>query len=211
MLQRSPTGRTEFVEVLHDRSSAMRALDHLVIRSTTVRCVLSSRGGIDTALLGLMTTAAERGRLLLDPPLARHAETIERVARHHVDIRVHTQPARHMLLFDDRSAVLPLDGSDLNSGALLLRCPLATPYGQLFELMWADAETLSESAAQPDGLTSREAEIIGLLLNGATDHQVAARLGMSSRTVRAVVAHLQQRFGTRSRMALGFQLARSTD
>jgi DNA-binding NarL/FixJ family response regulator len=189
----------------------MRALDQLVTRSTSVRGVLSSRGGIDTALLGLMTIAAERGRLLLDPPLARHTETIERVARHHVDIRVHTQPARHMLLFDDRSAVLPLDASDLNSGAVLLRCPLATPYGQLFELMWSNAETLSESGHQPDGLTSREAEVIGLLLDGATDHQVAARLGMSSRTVRAVVAHLQQRFGTRSRMALGFQLARSTD
>lgn len=211
MLQRSPSGRTEFVEVLHDRSSVMRTLDHLVTRSAAVRAVLSSRGGIDSALLGLMSNAADRGRLLLDPPLARHTETIGRVARHHVDIRVHTQPARHMLVFDDRAAVLPLDASDLNTGAVLLRCPLSTPYGQLFELMWSDAETLSENAPPPDGLTSREAEVIGLLLNGATDHQVAARLGMSSRTVRAVVAHLQQRFGTRSRMALGFQIARSTN
>lgn len=211
MLQRSPTGRTGFVEVLHDRSCVMRTLDHLLTRSTAVRGVLSSRGGVDSALLGLMTNAAERGRLLLDPPLARHSETIGRAARHHVEIRVHTQPARHMLVFDDRSAVLPLDASDLNAGAVLLRCPLSTPYGQLFELMWSDAETLSESAPHHDGLNSRETEIIGLLLNGATDHQVAARLGMSSRTVRAVVAHLQQRFGTRSRMALGFRLARSAN
>jgi DNA-binding CsgD family transcriptional regulator len=209
VLQRSPSGRTEFVEVLHDRSAVLRTLDHLVSRSTSVRGVLSSRGGIDSALLGLMTNAAERGRLLLDPPLAGQAETIDRVARHNVEIRVHTQPARHMLVFDDRGAVLPLDASDLNTGAVLLRCPLSTPYGQLFELMWSDAETLSETLPQHDGLTSREAEVIGLLLNGATDHQVATRLGLSSRTVRAVVAHLQQRFGTRSRMALGFQLARS--
>jgi DNA-binding NarL/FixJ family response regulator len=61
-----------------------------------------------------------------------------------------------------------------------------------------------------DGLTSRETEFIGLLLDGATDHQVATRLGTSSRTVRAVLADLQQRHGTRSRMAPGFQLARVT-
>jgi len=209
VLQRSPASRTDFIEVLHDRSSVMRTLDHLVTRSATVRGVLSSRGGVDRALLDLMTNAAGRGRLLLDPSLALHTETIERVARHRVAIRVHTQPARQMLVFDDRSAVLPLDASDLNTGAVLLRCPLSAPYGQLFELMWSDARSPSESAPPHDGLSHRETEVIGLLLDGATDHQVAARLGMSSRTVRAVVAHLQQRFGTRSRMALGFQLARS--
>ncbi|MBM7863479.1 helix-turn-helix domain-containing protein [Lentzea nigeriaca] len=53
------------------------------------------------------------------------------------------------------------------------------------------------------------AEVIGLLPDGATDHRVATRLGMSSGSVRPVVVHLQQRFGTRSRMALGCQLARS--
>jgi hypothetical protein len=34
---------------------------------------------------------------------------------------------------------------------------------------------------------------------------------MSSHTVRSVVAQLQQRYGTRSRMALSFQLARGTN
>jgi DNA-binding NarL/FixJ family response regulator len=115
-----------------------------------------------------------------------------------------------MLVFDDRTAVLPLDASDLNAGAMLLRSPLAVTYGELFELMWADTRTADGSPAET-GLSSRETKVIGLLLDGATDHQVAARLGMSSRTVRSVVAQLQQRYGTRSRMALGFQLARVTD
>lgn len=110
----------------------------------------------------------------------------------------------------DRSAVLPLAADDLNAGAMLLHSPLATAYGELFELMWSDART-PDGAPGESGLSSRETKVIGLLLDGATDHQIAARLGMSSRTVRAVVAQLQQRYGTRSRMALGFQLARATD
>jgi DNA-binding CsgD family transcriptional regulator len=210
VLRRSSAGRTEFVELLHDRSSVLRALEDLVVRSASVLGVLTSRGGFDSALLDLMTIAAERGRLLLDPALGRHAESIEILSRRRVHIRVQAKPIRHMLVFDDLSAVLPLD-ADLNTGAVLLRSPLAAPYAQLFELMWSDARSLTETSPPQDGLTSRETQVIGLLLDGATDHQVATRLGMSSRTVRSVVAQLQQRYGTRSRMALGFQLARGTD
>ncbi|MFS8100751.1 helix-turn-helix transcriptional regulator [Lentzea alba] len=184
----------------------MRTLESLVVRSTSVRGVLSSQGGVDHALLGLMTNTAERGRLLLDPPLAREAETFD----HQALIRVHTKPARQVLVFDDRVAVLPLAAGDLNVGAVLVRSPLALAYGELFELMWSDARTPDGTPGET-GLSSRETKVIGLLLDGATDHQVATRLGMSSRTVRAVVAQLQQRYGTRSRMALGFQLARVTN
>lgn len=204
MLRRSPAVRTEFVEFLHDRSAAMRMVENLVVRSTSVRGVLSSRGGVDSTLLDLATNTAERGRLLLDPAVAGHVGP-----RHQMAIRVLTKPARCMLVFDDRSAVLPLAADDLNVGAMLLRSPLAAAYGELFELMWSDARTPDDTSGET-GLSSRETKVIGLLLDGATDHQVAARLGMSSRTVRAVVAQLQQRYGTRSRMALGFQLARVT-
>lgn len=188
----------------------MRTLENLVTRSASVRGVLSSRGGIDGALLDLMTSVAERGRMLLDPPLARQAESIDRLTRHQVLIRVYTKPARQVLVFDDRTAVLPLATGDLSAGAILLRSPLAIAYGELFELMWSDARNPDGTPGET-GLSSRETKVIGLLLDGATDHQVATRLGMSSRTVRAVVAQLQQRYGTRSRMALGFQLARTTN
>ncbi|SER65099.1 regulatory protein, luxR family [Lentzea xinjiangensis] len=181
----------------------MRVLENLLVRCTSVRVVLSSRGGLDSALLDL-ATATERGRLLLDPTVARHLGP-----RHRMSVRVLAKPSRCMLVFDDRSAVLPLAADDLNVGAMLLRNPLATTYGDLFELMWSDARA-PQGGPDETGLSSREAEIVELLLEGATDHQVAARLGMSSRTVRAVVAQLQQRYGTRSRMALGFQLARVT-
>jgi len=204
VLRRSPAVGTEFVELLHDRSAAVRALDNLVVRSTSVRSVLSSRGALDSALLDLITTTA-RGRLLLDHTIARHVHP-----RHQVPLRVLAKPARCMIVFDDRSALLPLAADDLNVGAMLLRGPLATTYGELFELMWADARP-PDGPPAGTGLSSRETEVIELLLSGATDHQVAARLGMSSRTVRAVVAQLQQRYGTRSRMALGFQLARAAN
>lgn len=205
MLRRSSAVRTEFVELLHDRSATIRVVENLVVRSASVRGVLSGQSGVDNALLDLVTTTVERGRLLLDPAIARHAGP-----RHQVSIRVLARPARCMLVFDERNAVLPLAADDLNVGAMLLRRPLTIAYGELFELMWSDARSGDDAPAEP-GLSSRETEVIGLLLDGATDHQVAARLGMSSRTVRSVVAQLQQRYGTRSRMALGFQLARGTN
>ncbi|MFD0486022.1 helix-turn-helix transcriptional regulator [Saccharopolyspora spinosporotrichia] len=62
-------------------------------------------------------------------------------------------------------------------------------------------------AAQP-GLSGRELEVARLLIDGATDAEVADRLHVSARTVRTAVARLQQRYGTSSRMALGFHLAR---
>ena len=205
MFRRSSAVRTEFVELLHDRSATIRVVENLLVRSTSVRAVLSSQSGLDSALLGLVTDTAERGRLLLDPVMAGHV-----TSSHHLPIRVLARPARCMLVFDDRNAVLPLAADDLNVGAMLLRSPLTIAYGDLFELMWSDARSPDDAPADA-GLSSRETKVIGLLLDGATDHQVAARLGMSSRTVRSVVAQLQQRYGTRSRMALGFQLARSTD
>lgn len=205
MLRRSSAVRAEFVELLHDRSAAMRVVENLLVRSASVRAVLSSQSSIDSALLDLVTTTAERGRLLLDPAMAGHV-----TPRHQLPIRVLARPARCMLVFDDRNAVLPLAADDLNVGAMLLRSPLTIAYGDLFELMWSDARSPDDAPAET-GLSSRETEVIGLLLDGATDHQVAARLGMSSRTVRSVVAQLQQRYGTRSRMALGFQLARGTN
>ena len=89
----------------------------------------------------------------------------------------------------------------------MLWAPLASPYDQLFEFLWSEAHPLGRRPGRPDGLNIRELEVVHLLVHGATDHQVASRLGVSSRTVRNVVSELHRRFGTSSRMALGFRLA----
>jgi len=203
----------EFVELLYGRSAVWRRLDQFAFAAGSAQSILTSRGcrpGHDPTLLELLATAGEQRRLLVDPRLARDPQIIDKATRRQVDIRVHSGSLRQMLVFDDRYAVVPLDQTDLSTGALLLRAPLAALCDQLFEFLWAEAHPLGAAPAEPgrsDGMTARELEVVHLLVHGATDHQVANRLNVSSRTVRNVVADLHRRFGTTSRMALGFRLA----
>jgi DNA-binding CsgD family transcriptional regulator len=216
VLPRSPASRIEFVELMYDRSTVLRRVDHIAATATSVRCVLSGGGrpcvhDPIVLLLELIAGAGERRQLLIDPQLIRHPAIADMVARLRPDIRVRPTSLQDVLVFNDCCAVLPLDSYYLNAGVVVLRGPLVVPYGQLFELMWSDASRPDAENLRYDGLSCRQLEVIELLLDGATDDQVATRLGMSSRTVRAVVAQLQEHFGTRSRMALGFQLARSNN
>ena len=51
-----------------------------------------------------------------------------------------------------------------------------------------------------DGLTDRQAEVLGLLRSGASTDQIAERLSLSRETVRNHVRHVVERLGVRSRL-----------
>jgi DNA-binding CsgD family transcriptional regulator len=53
-----------------------------------------------------------------------------------------------------------------------------------------------------DSLTPRQREILSLVADGASDKQIAARLGISYRTVRTHLERLSARYGTHGRTAL---------
>ena len=48
-------------------------------------------------------------------------------------------------------------------------------------------------ASGPDGLTAREAEVLGLIALGHTSREIADRLGLSARTVESHRSHIQQK------------------
>ncbi|WP_158880518.1 helix-turn-helix transcriptional regulator [Amycolatopsis anabasis] len=169
---------------------------------------LSGRqSGHDLTLLELLSVAGKQRRLLVDTQLARSEVIMNRANARRIDVRVYGRSLRRMFVFDGRCAVVPVDQVDWAAGALLLRAPLAGPCGELFDFQWAASRPLTIDSDCCPGLSGRQLEVIYLLLQGATDHQVAHQIGVSSRTVRSVVSQLQRRFGTTSRMALGFQLA----
>lgn len=64
------------------------------------------------------------------------------------------------------------------------------------------------AAGRRAAFTPRDAEIIGLLVDGLTDDAIARRLGVSKRTVSYAVGRLMRRVGAVNRFQLGWALAR---
>jgi DNA-binding NarL/FixJ family response regulator len=64
------------------------------------------------------------------------------------------------------------------------------------------------TAANPAGLTSREAEVLGLLAAGLSNAQIAARLGRSGRTVDNHVSAILRKLSVRTRREAGAQAER---
>jgi DNA-binding NarL/FixJ family response regulator len=64
------------------------------------------------------------------------------------------------------------------------------------------------TAANPAGLTSREAEVLGLLAAGLSNAKIAAQLGLSDRTVDNHVSAILRKLGVRTRREAGGQAER---
>ena len=61
--------------------------------------------------------------------------------------------------------------------------------------------------AKEGGITAQESEFLRLLVQGATDEQVARKLGVSMRTVRRMAAKLGDQVGASGRFELGVRAA----
>ena len=63
----------------------------------------------------------------------------------------------------------------------------------------ASAVAAAETAGLPDGLTDREAEVLGLIAGGLSNGEIAARLFVSEATVKTHVNHIFAKTGSRDR------------
>ncbi len=57
------------------------------------------------------------------------------------------------------------------------------------------------SAPPPDGLTQREAEILGMIARGMTNPEIAAQLFLSNHTVKTHISRIFAKTGSRDRAA----------
>ncbi|WP_371500497.1 helix-turn-helix transcriptional regulator [Kitasatospora sp. NBC_00374] len=110
-----------------------------------------------------------------------------------------------MTILDRRTAVLPGGPDDTRPGAVVLRRPgVLTALCALFENTWADATPLGRPAAPTAlGLSRQQAQTLELLADGMTDEVIAKRMGVSSRTIRRIVAELLEQLQARSRFEAG--------
>lgn len=73
---------------------------------------------------------------------------------------------------------------------------------------WFTAEQLRTSARGGVTLTPRERQVVELVLTGATNDEIAARLGITTKTIEAHLSRMFQRFDVMSRLELGLRAER---
>lgn len=127
------------------------------------------------------------------------------------DTRTVPEVPTDALVIDDRVVVLPVDrtADGRSLGTAVFRLPsVVTTTVELFERVWLSAVPMSPNEL-PDTaeLNAREQELLTLLSSGSTDGSAAARLGVSVRTVRRMVADIMSRLGARSRFQAGAKAA----
>jgi DNA-binding NarL/FixJ family response regulator len=69
----------------------------------------------------------------------------------------------------------------------------------LIEAVTSSGSAGPSSASLPDGLTSREAEVLALIAEGLSNTDIAARLVVSEATVKSHINHLLPKIGARDR------------
>jgi DNA-binding NarL/FixJ family response regulator len=65
----------------------------------------------------------------------------------------------------------------------------------------ASAKPKPEATPPPDGLTDREAEILGLIARGMTNPEIAAQLFLSNHTIKTHISRIFAKTGSRDRAA----------
>ena len=115
-----------------------------------------------------------------------------------------------LLVYDQETALVPIDPGDNAAGALCTSEPgILASLVALFEQAWDAAVPLGADRTRDagEGLSPGERELLKLLAGGITDESAAKRLGVSLRTVRRQMSALMERLDASSRFEAGLKAA----
>ncbi|MGW7276349.1 helix-turn-helix transcriptional regulator [Streptomyces sp. NPDC054864] len=210
------------VEVLDGLDAIQMRLEELALGCTS-ECLSFMPGGaqsaasleasrpLDEALLGrgVQVLTLYQDSVRNDSATLRYAQWLTELGG---EVRTAAVLPGRMVMFDRRTALLPLDPEHSRAGAIQVSGPgLIAPLVQLFELVWARAApfgTARDRETGAGGPSEQEAALLGLLGQGLTDDIAARRLGLGVRTVRRMMSDLMSRLEARSRFEAGVRAAR---
>jgi hypothetical protein len=206
--------RTGTVETVQDRDSIRHRIAQLVADAETE--ILTAQPGGDRPPDHLAWAMAQdvpflRGGGVMrtlyqpvartDPATSAYAAA---VTPYGARIRVLDEDFQRMLIFDRAVAVIPAS-ADMGSAAFVLDPTAIELLVELFERDWQRAERVAWGAphATPDGGAVSD-RIARLLAGGLSRRGIAARLGLSERTVAAHLARLREEYDAETLFQLGW-------
>ncbi|MGW5189106.1 helix-turn-helix domain-containing protein [Kribbella sp. NPDC004138] len=125
------------------------------------------------------------------------------------EVRIARSIPFKLVIFDGESAVMGIDPDDTSVGAVVHHSVAVVRLAiELHQYYWDHARKPFEiEPVALDAPTGQELEFLRLLVQGATDEQVARKLGVSMRTVRRIAAKLSEQVGASGRFELGVRAA----
>ncbi|MCF3134494.1 LuxR C-terminal-related transcriptional regulator [Streptomyces olivochromogenes] len=135
---------------------------------------------------------------------------IERVTAEGAEVRTLDEIFERVIICDRTVAFIP-GSPERRTAALAVRHPGAVAFlVKVFDHMWERGRPVSIVPEQhrPDLMTdSVRATMLRMVVTGHTDETIAARLGVSSRTVSAHIKKVSELLGSRSRAELGYLIS----
>ncbi|MFD3874608.1 LuxR C-terminal-related transcriptional regulator [Streptomyces sp. NPDC058623] len=138
---------------------------------------------------------------------------VERVSEAGAEVRTLDEVFDRLIVCDRRIAFVPDPAQERRSVALAIEHPGIIRYlVGLFEHAWQRAEPLEHLPSQhrPTLFTDETRKtVLRLMVNGYTDDAIAARLGVSTRTIATHVKKASELLGSRSRAQLAYLIAQT--
>lgn len=144
----------------------------------------------------------------LGPPhWDEYLEALQAMGHH---LRLHEAATQVCLIFDRQHAVLPAstDGVPPFGAYVLTDTALTAPVVALFEEHWSTGAHFTTVEGGRDVTSERIGQVVALLARGMKDEAVARRLGVSTRTMRRLVAATMEELGAESRFQAGIEAVR---
>ncbi|TWF82761.1 helix-turn-helix domain-containing protein [Kitasatospora viridis] len=215
-------GATATTEHLVGADAVQDRLDQLVAGATTeVLSLVPGNAVPEDALRAAKaadTVTLGRGvicRIVYQDAIRNHPPTLAYgrwLAEQGAQVRITAVLPQRLLIADRRAAVVPIDPDKPWAGRVHTDDPgIVHQLVALFENVWAGAAPLEPARPleRGTGLTNVERSLLQLLAAGATDEVTARQLGISTRTVRRIMADLMARLDADSRFEAGIKAAKN--
>lgn len=213
---RRSTMSLDVVEVLTDAAEAVRRYDAMLERATHEIRALDRPpyvsdpemvDGLAPRLAGVRfrVVSDTRSRAFRHPGVWQAWEAAGQETREMVDVPL------KLLIADEREALIVLDSQDgrVRSSLIVHQSSLLSGLIAVFESLWKTAAPRHSAVAEtPDDLSTEEQVLLSLMASGVTDAVIAARLGVSGRTLQRRVHQLMEHIGASSRLQMGMLAVR---